>query len=503
MAAALLGAGALTAIGMAAAPDDKPDLVPRLPTTGKPNMRWVDTHAVGGRVLYRFDTVIMNQGTGAFEVYRDGAGTTHQRIWDGGAPPPGGDAKHFPAGGAYEDVTIPDGAPGGANALRYSDAYGHKHFHSQRAAAYELLTQDGAPVAEASKNLAGFCLTDSWGQGYGDYQYTPCAAGEPNYGGLLRMGISRGWGDLYGSQLWDQWVDVTDVTPGTYRLRATADPAGLYQESDEGNNTTEAPAVIPGVVARPRAVSTPAGTRVAVPLDATVVGAGVLSRKASCAENQTYKPECMTTATPGAVTLAVAQPAAGRGSVALSGSTATYTPPRGFSGTATFTYTGTDSRGLTSAPATVTVTVRAPAGGGSKGGTVAGGGGGGGAAPARFTLSARQLLINQRIGQAAIRRLAAVEAKLDGTPAPTFPNSGKGSGSVKLTAGQLLINQRIYQAAIRRASALEARLDRRPVPTFGERTGGTVTLTVRQLRVNQRIAQAAVRRANALVARVS
>jgi xanthine/CO dehydrogenase XdhC/CoxF family maturation factor len=72
-----------------------------------------------------------------------------------------------------------------------------------------------------------------------------------------------------------------------------------------------------------------------------------------------------------------------------------------------------------------------------------------------------------------------------------------------LTAGQLLINQRIYQAAIRRASTLEARLDRKPAPTFGSRKGGTVTFTVRQLRVNQRIAQAAVRRAIALVARVS
>ncbi|HET6692060.1 MAG TPA: lysyl oxidase family protein [Miltoncostaeaceae bacterium] len=499
MAAALLGAGALATIGMAAGSGDEPDLVPMLPTTGKPNMRWVDSQAIPGRVLYRFDTVILNKG-GAFEVYRDDGGTTHQRVWDGGAPPAGGDAKDFPAGGSYDDYAIRDGGPDGGNALRYSDAYGHKHFHSQRIAAYELVDPHGTALREASKNLAGFCLTDSWGQGYGDYQYTPCAAGEPGYGKLLRMGISRDWGDLYGSQLWDQWVDVTDVTPGTYRLRATVDPTGLYRESDEGNNTTDDQVVIPGVVAQSRTVSTAAGTPVAVPLGATVVGEGVGSRKPSCPDNQTYKPECMTTAAPGVVTLAVAQPPAGRGSVALSGTTATYTPPRGFSGAATFTYTGTDSRGLTSAPATVTVTVRSAAGGSSKTGRAAGGGG---STPAKFTLSARQLLINQRIGQAAIRRLAAVQAKLDGKPAPRFPNSGKDAGAVRLTAGQLLINQRIYQAAIRRASTLEARLDSKPAPTFGSRKGGTVTFTVRQLRVNQRIAQAAVRRANALVARVS
>ena len=115
---------------------------------------------------------------------------------------------------------------------------------------------------------------------------------------------------------------------------------------------------------------------------------------------------------------------------------------------------------------------------------------------AKFTLSARQLLINQRIGQAAIRRLAAVEAKLDGKPAPTFSKGG--GGKVTLTAKQLLINQRIYQAGVRRAAALEARMAGRPAPVFTTGTGGKVVLSVGQLKVNQRIAQAAVRRANAL-----
>jgi hypothetical protein len=116
----------------------------------------------------------------------------------------------------------------------------------------------------------------------------------------------------------------------------------------------------------------------------------------------------------------------------------------------------------------------------------------------RFTLSAAQLLINQRIGQAAIRRLDAVEAMLDGRPPREFAGAG---GRVRLTAGQLLINQRIFQAAIRRAATLEARLDHRPAPRSGRGKGGRVRLSLTQLIVNQRIAQAAVRRANRLVAR--
>lgn len=192
---------------------------------------------------------------------------------------------------------------------------------------------------------------------------------------------------------------------------------------------------------------------------------------------------------------------------------------------------------------------------------------------ARFTLTTRQLLVNQRISQAAIRRLGAVERWLDGgivtddlcggaigrrelgesvdtgpgdeatdlsVPRPR-PLVGAVVGvgdpdAVRLSARQLLINQRISQVAVRRAAALDRRLrggltggDLRPDQITGPklasglvvtgtrpapppapsmtrvapsrtRDGDPVTLTVRQLRINQRISQAAVRRANALTA---
>jgi hypothetical protein len=200
--------------------------------------------------------------------------------------------------------------------------------------------------------------------------------------------------------------------------------------------------------------------------------------------------------------------------------------------------------------------------------------------PGRVELSAAQLRINQRIGQAAIRRLNAVEAWLAAgiqgrdicgeaigaaelastivtvlgpapsdvatpppVPAPVLPNPrpltvapvSSGGDPVRLSVDQLLINQRIYQAAIRRAAALERRFSGRL--TGGDLAPGTLaqgqlaarlqvvratagtepaasrteiappgsggkalSLSANQLRINQRIAQAAVRRANALVA---
>ncbi|MEO5842915.1 MAG: hypothetical protein ABIQ73_11565 [Acidimicrobiales bacterium] len=36
----------------------------------------------------------------------------------------------------------------------------------------------------------------------------------------------------------DQFIDVTGLTAGRYRLLATADPNGLFQENNEANNLT-------------------------------------------------------------------------------------------------------------------------------------------------------------------------------------------------------------------------------------------------------------------------
>lgn len=119
-----------------------------------------------------------------------------------------------------------------------------------------------------------------------------------------------------------------------------------------------------------------------------------------------------------------------------------------------------------------------------------------------IALTPGQLAINQRIGQAAIRRLAAVErwlaagvtgadicggslaaadfagiefssAEPTGIAPPTprrlrvLKATGNRTTRFSVTPGQLLINQRIYQTGLRRARALAARLD-------GGLTGGDV-----------------------------
>jgi hypothetical protein len=193
-----------------------------------------------------------------------------------------------------------------------------------------------------------------------------------------------------------------------------------------------------------------------------------------------------------------------------------------------------------------------------------------------FTLSVSQLQINQRISQAAIRRLNAVEARLNGglagrdlcgysigppqlgpgitsapaaaslapaapaDPAPIVDPGRSGQGDpLTLSAEQLLINQRIDQAAIRRATGITNRLEAgltggdvqaaqvtqgklfdrlqiltktpAPEPPASETTipprqnppdPDSVTLSTEQLKINQRISQAGVRNANALIRRL-
>ena len=103
----------------------------------------------------------------------------------------------------------------------------HYHYHSmEEFVHYNLLDVDtGRKVAEGHK--ASFCLED-----------TTCA---PNYYQLFNcfsgnQGVSANCGDLYGSHLDCQWIDITGVPLGRYLLQVTVNPQRLSLESDYDNN---------------------------------------------------------------------------------------------------------------------------------------------------------------------------------------------------------------------------------------------------------------------------
>lgn len=106
----------------------------------------------------------------------------------------------------------------------------HNHYHSFEAFIhYDLIDPDtGDKVAEGHK--ASFCLEDSYCATGGTPRYR-CSSGV--------QGISVNCGDLYNRHLDCQWIDITDLAPGTYILRQTVNPDNLALESDYANNVEE------------------------------------------------------------------------------------------------------------------------------------------------------------------------------------------------------------------------------------------------------------------------
>lgn len=105
--------------------------------------------------------------------------------------------------------------------------------------------------------------------------------------------------------------------------------------------------------------------------------------------------------------------------------------------------------------------------------------------PAKLSLppTLRQLRINQRIAVAAVRRLNAINARLQGRPAPRAAKKAS-PGRITATTGQLRINQRISEAGYRRARAIYDRLGgtgARPAPNVAK----TVRLNRAGVGINQ------------------
>ncbi|KAI6660275.1 Lysyl oxidase-like protein 4 [Oopsacas minuta] len=101
----------------------------------------------------------------------------------------------------------------------------HNHYHSMEVfVSYHLLDTDGNRVAEGHK--ASFCLEDS-----------SCVNSEDRYFYCdEEQGISVNCGDHYGAELDCQWIDITTVPPGNYKVEVTVNPVKSIMESNYENN---------------------------------------------------------------------------------------------------------------------------------------------------------------------------------------------------------------------------------------------------------------------------
>jgi hypothetical protein len=202
-----------------------PAPTPKQPDLGMARVSDVSLSRTGGRALLHFSATVVNVGRGDFMLHAERASTSStfsavQRIAADG-------------GGTTEVPTTAQFVFGGD---------GHNHWHVKDLQRYELQRVDnGVKVGTSAKR--GFCFFDTTA-----YRLTlPGAPQQEVYSGVgcgsspsltLDMGLSVGWGDTYPWELPDQYIDVTGLTAGRYRLLATADPDGLFVEANEANNVT-------------------------------------------------------------------------------------------------------------------------------------------------------------------------------------------------------------------------------------------------------------------------
>lgn len=192
-------------------PDLAMDRMANLHIQNNPGSRWL-----------RFGTTIVNIGAGDFEARGTRPDTS-------GAEMTTVSQRIFNDAGGYRDRAT--------TARMYYAGDGHSHWHLRDLEDYVLTDLDDSTRAGTGAKH-GFCFYDN--VRFGSTQpvkYTGCANDQPN-ALTVTMGLSRGWGDLYPATIVDQYIDITGLPAGRYRLQATADADNWFLEGNESNNFT-------------------------------------------------------------------------------------------------------------------------------------------------------------------------------------------------------------------------------------------------------------------------
>jgi hypothetical protein len=184
----------------------------------------IDTSTLSGRRLLRYTTKIYNVGAGAFELQGTRSSTTspwtvQQRLYN-------------------SDGTVNSTVATNVTLVYSGD--GHMHWHVRDLELGELTRRDnGVKVGTSAKR--GFCFYDNI-----DYNSSApafylsstnsCALNNPDALSVM-MGLSVGWGDIYVSSLPDQWVDITGLAAGRYRLTERIN-SSLGLSADLSSNET-------------------------------------------------------------------------------------------------------------------------------------------------------------------------------------------------------------------------------------------------------------------------
>jgi len=204
---------------------------PQLPDLGMATITGVrmDETTMPGHKLVRYDSKIINIGSGPFELVGTRASTSDtlmtvvQNVYDdeGGVTAVSTPASMYWAGDGHNHWHVTDLEQGVITRMTGTRVFGslEKHgFHMVDDEPYDL-SLPGAPQAAYYDS---FRTADSR-----NMNTLSCL-----------MGLSVGWMDNYQANTNLQWIDVTGLKPGYYKLTVTADGLAQFEETDLTNNST-------------------------------------------------------------------------------------------------------------------------------------------------------------------------------------------------------------------------------------------------------------------------
>jgi hypothetical protein len=204
----------------------------------RPNLRMLplrDWHIqnVNGRRLLRFTSIFVNAGPGAFEVRGNRSSSSD------------------PTMGIRQRMFRWDGTSRYINTKAFAmyAADGHDHWHVHGVTVYEAW-KESDPVATRRGAKTGFCFLDSepWNLSLPGARQAPVYRGQGcgvRASLSLRTGLSVGWADNYPWNFAFQWIDITGLPGGIYRVRVTVDIQNYYDETNETDGCVWAKIRIP------------------------------------------------------------------------------------------------------------------------------------------------------------------------------------------------------------------------------------------------------------------
>lgn len=178
-----------------------------------------------GHIRLHFGTIGWNMGDGPLEARgkRQDAGDTGMQVKQ----------RFYDSEGGHRDHQTP--------AVMFYAGDGHDHWHL-RQFMYLQLYSPGDPSGDVyGLRKLGYCLIDARQRANPPLGSPPSPVYPDGNCGTaastsVRTGLSIGWGDDYPPAFAHQWIDVTGLAPGDYRICSTVDALGDFLETDETNN---------------------------------------------------------------------------------------------------------------------------------------------------------------------------------------------------------------------------------------------------------------------------